>query len=120
MNTNLELADEGVYLNQRVLWDLVLQSGQGGMNILEAAMELALHFGKAKRGINNEKDRAEELANRFEMLSNNFLPNSFDRAVVPKRARRLGSAWDHGRVVSKNSRSFSLATSGVIRAWSWL
>jgi len=86
------------------------------MNILEAAMELALDLGKAKRMFNNEKDRVEELANHFAMLSNNFCPNAFDRGPVPRRARRSGSARDHGRVVSKNSRSFSLATSGVIRA----
>jgi hypothetical protein len=33
------------------------------------------------------------------MTSNNFCPSAFDRDLVPKRARRSGSALDHGRVV---------------------
>ena len=62
----------------------------------------------------------KEPANRFAITSNSFCPSAFDRDLVPKRARRSGSAVDHGRVVSKNWRSFSAASSGVIRAWSWL
>lgn len=91
MDTNLELAKEGMDLNQRVTWDLILQSVQGSMDILEASMELTLHFRKAKRELNNGKDRVEELANRLAMTSNNFCPNAFDRALVPRRARSSGS-----------------------------
>ena len=91
MHTNMELVNEGVYLSQRVLCDLELQSVRGGMETLEVSTELALDFGKAKRGINNEKNRVEELPNRFSMTSNNFCPHAFDRAAVPERARRSGS-----------------------------
>ena len=84
------------------------------MDILEVLMELALDCGKAKRGMNNEKDRVEGLPNCFAMTWNNFCPHAFDRAAVPKHARRSGSARDHGRVFSKNLHSFFLASSGVI------
>ena len=40
MYTNMELANEGVYLSQRVPWDLVLQSVQGGMDMLKALSRL--------------------------------------------------------------------------------
>ena len=45
--------NEHVYLSQGVLWDLILQSIQGGMDMLEASMKLALDCRRAKRGINN-------------------------------------------------------------------
>src|SRR5258706_4278581 len=90
------------------------------MDIFETPMEVVLNFREANREISRGKDRVKELANRFATTSNNFCPSAFDRALVPQRARKLGSPLDQGRVVSKNSRSFSLASSGVIRAWSWL
>ena len=90
------------------------------MDIFETPVEVVLNFREATSEISRGKDRAKEPANRFAITSNNFCPSAFDSALVPKRARRSGSELDHGRVVSKNSRSFSLASSGVIRAWSWL
>ena len=90
------------------------------MDVFETPVEVILDLREANRRVNREKDRVEDLANRLLTTSNNFCPSAFDRDLVPKRARRSGSALDHGRVFSKNWRSFSLASSGVIRAWSWV
>ena len=48
MNANMELAEESVDLDQRILRDLVLQSVQSGIDILEAPMELVLDFREPK------------------------------------------------------------------------
>jgi hypothetical protein len=89
---------------------------EGSVDILEASMEVMCDLGEATREVNGGKDRRKEPANRLATTSNNFCPSAFDSAFVPSRARKSGSAVDHGRVVSKNRRSFSLASSGEIRA----
>ena len=120
MEADLELAEEGVDFKHRLIRGLILQTMKSGVDIFETPMEVVLDFREADGEISRGKDRAKEPANRFAITSNSFCPRAFDRHLVPKRARRSGSALDHGRVFSKNSRSFSLASSGVIRAWSWL
>lgn len=120
VEANLELAEEGVDLKHRLVRRLVLQTMNRSVDIFETPVEIVLDFREANREISRGKDRLKEPAYRFAITSNSFCPNAFDRALVPKRARSSGSPLDHGRVVSKKWRSFSLASSGVIRAWSWL